>query len=263
MLTVALLMQWEEKAVGTAPWSCFDDSLRWVRDRWERPKQTNEIATRGNVWPRHSSWARTRWTEGSPARRKAPIYSIYAASHWSKAFTRWAGPIVFDEFSNSSSPLKKIRMSEKKIQTSETIQTLDKKEKDWHELRAKLEENKAMTRELDEWKKKYNELQITCKEEETKHLKELYIAKVGQISPEVLKTMNSDGSKDASSRTKTQELFIHREHVAHTQTPQCASSHRNTIPDPSDTYMAPQFQESFNQVARAAMNEINGTSGRT
>ena len=27
--------------------------------------------------------------------------------------------------------------------------------------------------------------------------------------------------------------------------------------------MAPQFQESFNQIARAAMNEINRTSGRT
>ena len=29
------------------------------------------------------------------------------------------------------------------------------------------------------------------------------MAKVGQISPEVLATMNSDGSKVASSRTKT------------------------------------------------------------
>ena len=38
---------------------------------------------------------------------------------------------------------------------------------------------------------------------------------------------------------------------------------RNTILDPSDTYLAPQFQESFNQVARAAMNEINRTTGRT
>ena len=32
---------------------------------------------------------------------------------------------------------------------------------------------------------------------------------------------------------------------------------------PSDTYLAPQFQESFNQVARAAMNEINRSTART
>ena len=42
-----------------------------------------------------------------------------------------------------------------------------------------------------------------------------------------------------------------------------APNPRNTIPDPSDTYLAPQFQKSFNQVARAAMNEINRTTGRT
>ena len=33
------------------------------------------------------------------------------------------------------------------IQTSDTIETLDKKEIDWQELRAKLEEYKAMARE--------------------------------------------------------------------------------------------------------------------
>ena len=101
---------------------------------------------------------------------------------------------------------------------------------------------------------------MTFKEEE---IKDLYRAKVGQISPEVLATMKSDGSKDASSRTKTQQPCIPREPVAPSQTSQSASSHKNTIPDPSDTYMAPQFQESFNQLARAAMNEISRTSGRT
>ena len=40
------------------------------------------------------------------------------------------------------------------------------------------------------------------------------MAKVGQISPKVLATMNSDGSEDASSRKKTQELCIPREPVA-------------------------------------------------
>ena len=147
-------------------------------------------------------------------------------------------------------PPKKVRMSEMDIHTSETIETLDKKEKKWHEMRGKLEEYKAMAREQDEWKKKYDEQQITFKKEEIKHLKEFYMAKVGQISPEVLATVSSDGSKDASSRTKTQELCIPREPVASLQTSQSASSHRNTIPDPSDTFMAPQFQESFDELAR-------------
>ena len=43
---------------------------------------------------------------------------------------------------------------------------------------------------------------------------------------------------------------------------QSAPNPRNTKPDPSDTYLAPHFQESFNQVARATMNEINRTTGR-
>ena len=69
----------------------------------------------------------------------------------------------------------------------------------------------------------YDELQMTFKEEEIKHLKELYMAKVSQISPEDLATMNSDGSNDASSRTNTQEP------VAPSRTSKSASSHRNTI----------------------------------
>ena len=103
---------------------------------------------------------------------------------------------------------------------------------------------------------------MTFKEEEIKHLKELYMAKVSQISPEDLATMNSDGSNDASSRTNTQEPCIPREPVAPSRTSKSASSHRNTIPDPSDTYMAFQYQESFNELARAAINEISKASGR-
>ena len=156
------------------------------------------------------------------------------------------GPSHSADFPAAAPPPKKVRISEMKIQTSEIIEDLDKKEKDWQELRTKLEEYKAIAQERDEWRKKHDKLQITFKEEEIKHLKELYIAKVGQISPEVLATMNSDGSKDAPSRTKTQELCIPGEPVAPRQTSQSASSYRNTIPDPSDTYMAPQSQESFN-----------------
>ena len=90
------------------------------------------------------------------------------------------------------------------------------------------------------------------------------MARVSQVSPEVLATMNfSEGSRDTSPRTKAQELCAPREPEAPQQTSQSTPNPRNTIPDPSDTYLAPQFQESFNQVARAAMNEINRTTGQT
>ena len=68
------------------------------------------------------------------------------------------------------------------------------------------------------------------------------MAKVGQISPEVLATLNSDKSNDAPPSTKTQELCIARQSVAPPRTSQSASSYRNTISEPSDTYMTPQFQ---------------------
>ena len=90
------------------------------------------------------------------------------------------GPSHSADSPTAASPLKKVRMSEVVIQTSETIETLEKKEKDWQELHAKLEEYKAIARERDEWKKKYNEMQITLKEEEIKHFKELYSARVAK-----------------------------------------------------------------------------------
>ena len=90
------------------------------------------------------------------------------------------------------------------------------------------------------------------------------MARVSQVSPEVPATMNSsEASRDTRPRTKAQELCAPREPEAPQQTSQSAPNLRNTIPDPSDTYLAPQFQESFNQVSRAAMNEINRTTSRT
>ena len=77
-------------------------------------------------------------------------------------------------------PLKRVKMSEMEIQTSETIENLERKKKDRKELHAKLEEYKAIARERDEWKKKHNE------EEEIKHLGELCMARVIQVSPAVL-----------------------------------------------------------------------------
>ena len=115
-----------------------------------------------------------------------------------------------------------------------------------------------------EWKKKFEDLQIAYKEEEIKHLKELYMARVSQVSPEVLATMkSSEASRDTRPRTSAQELCAPRGSEAPQQTPRSAPNPKNAIPDPSDTYLAPQFQESFNQVARETMDEINRTTGRT
>ena len=101
------------------------------------------------------------------------------------------------------------------------------------------------------------------------------MAKVSQVSPKVLASMKSlEGSSDTRPRTTAQELCASRGPEAldlrasrgsdaPQQTRPSASSQRFTIPDPSDTYLAPQFQESFNQVARATMDEINRGTERT
>ena len=174
------------------------------------------------------------------------------------------GPSHSVDSPTAAPPSKKVKVSEIEIQTSETIETPEKKEKDQSELCAKLQEYRAIARERDEWKKKYEDLQVAYKEDEIKHLKELYMAKVSQVSPEVLASMrSSEGSNDTRPGTTAQELCVSREPEAPQQTRLSASSQRFTIPDPSDTYLAPQFQESFNQVARATMEEINRTTGRT
>ena len=113
---------------------------------------------------------------------------------------------------------------------------MENNEEDRKELHAKLEEYKAVARERDEWKKKYDEMQIILIEEEIKHLRELYMARVSQVSPALLAAMNSsDGSRDTPPRTKAQELCNPREPRAPQQIPQSTLSSRNTIPDPSDT----------------------------
>ena len=73
---------------------------------------------------------------------------------------------------------------------------------------------------------------------------------------------SSEASRDTRPKTRAQELCAPREPEAPQQTSQSAPNPRNTIPDRSDTYLAPQFQESFNQVARAGMSEINRTTSR-
>ena len=81
-----------------------------------------------------------------------------------------------------ASPLERERMSDIDIQTSETIEKLEKKEKDQRELSAKLQERRAVAREKHEWKKKFGDMQIVFKEQEIKHLKELYMAMMSQFS---------------------------------------------------------------------------------
>ena len=185
------------------------------------------------------------------------------------------GPSHSVDSPTTAPPPKRVRVSEIEIQTSETIETLEKKERDQSELCAKLQEYRVIARERDEWKKKFEDLQVAYKEDEIKHLKELYMAKVSQVSPEVLASMiSSEGSNDTRPGTTAQELCVSRGTEvldlrasrgpdAPQQTRPSASSQRFTIPDPSNTYLAPQFQESFNQVARATMDEINRGTERT
>ena len=77
--------------------------------------------------------------------------------------------------SPTAAPLSKnVRMNEIEIQTAETSETLEKRDKDWEELCAKFDEYKEKAKDRDEWKRKYDELQIAFKEDDINHLKKLY-----------------------------------------------------------------------------------------
>ena len=131
------------------------------------------------------------------------------------------GPSHSVDSPTAAPPLKRVKVSKIEIQTSETIETMEKKERDQNELCAKVQEYRAISRERDEWRKKFEDLQIAYKEEEKKHLKELYMVRVSQVSPEVLATMNSsEASRDTRPRTRAQELCAPREPEARQQTSQ-------------------------------------------
>ena len=72
-----------------------------------------------------------------------------------------------------------------------------------------------------------------------------------------------NGPRDAQPRMRVQELCKPTYLEAPAQSSSSAASSANSILDPSNQYLAPQSQETFEKVARATMNEINRTSGRT
>ena len=110
------------------------------------------------------------------------------------------GPSYSANSISAAPPSNKLKMSEIEIQTAETSETPEKREKDWQELCAKLDKDKKKAKERDEMKSNYDKLL-------------------------------------ASSPANT----------------------RNTILDPSDTYLAPRFQKTFGQVAKATMQDIGST----
>ena len=134
------------------------------------------------------------------------------------------GPSHSVDSPTAAPPLKRLKVTEIEIQTSETIETLEKKERDQNELCAKLQEYRAISRERDEWKKKFEDLQIAYKEEEIKHLKELYMARVSQVSPEVLATMNSRRHPGTHVPGRGHRSSAHRE------SPRLLSRHHSLLP---------------------------------
>ena len=77
---------------------------------------------------------------------------------------------------------------------------------------------------------------------------ELENARVSKWSPDVLAMM----SPETTTKAKAQELYRASE-VTVPQRKSSPSNAINTTTDPSDTYLAPQIQEKFEQVARTTM----------
>ena len=149
-------------------------------------------------------------------------------------------------------------MNEIEIQTAETSETLEKRDKDWEELCAKFDEYKEKAKDRDEWERKNDELHIAFEEEEIKHLKELRNARVTKLSPHVMAMM----SPDTTTQANAQEFYRSSAMTAQ-QRMSSSSDARITILDLSDTYLAPQFQELFEQVARATIQEIHRARDRS
>ena len=68
-------------------------------------------------------------------------------------------------------------------------------------------------------------------------------------------------SSDTTTKAKAQELYRPSE-VTAPQRMNSPSNLKNRIPDPSDTYLAPQFQKKFEQVAEASMQGIHRARDR-
>ena len=100
-------------------------------------------------------------------------------------------------------------------------------------------------------KKKHDELLINIKEV-MKHLRELYNARVNKLSWDILATMNSD----TTSKAKLQKRYKPTEAVALPRMSWAANA-RNTKRNLSDNYMAPEFRETFEQVAKATIQEVH------
>ena len=109
------------------------------------------------------------------------------------------GPSHSADSPTAAPPMKKVRINEIQIQTAETSEALEKKDKDWKQLCTRLNELQEKAKDCDEWKRKHEDLQIFFKEEEIKLLKELYNAGVRKLSPEVLAMMNTETT--AKSKT--------------------------------------------------------------
>ena len=62
-------------------------------------------------------------------------------------------------------------MNEIEIPTAETSEALEKRDKDWQESCANLNEYKEKAKERDEWKRTYDGLLITLKEDEIKKMR--------------------------------------------------------------------------------------------
>ena len=65
-------------------------------------------------------------------------------------------PSYSADSSSAAPPSKKMKMSEIEQQSTETSETLEKRDEDWQELCSKLDEYKETVKERKEWKRKFD-----------------------------------------------------------------------------------------------------------
>ena len=142
-------MQWEEKAVGTAPTEvvlmlAYGESRTAERGRnrlmrcWRGEVSGHDLAREPGLGQQRDHRL------GEMPLPVRPVQPLIGRSR------DGPGPSHSADSPTAAPPLKRVRMSEMEIQTSETIETSEKNKKDRKELHAKLKEYKAIARERDE-----------------------------------------------------------------------------------------------------------------
>ena len=157
MFTVALLKAMGREGRGDRPTEvvlmiAFGESGTADRSRnrlirWRRGGMSgHDLARKRGLGEQRDYWLGEMPMQIPPSSSAQPLFG-------SKRSRDGPAPSHFVDSPTAALPSKKVRLNEIEIQTAETSETLEKRDKDWEELCAKFDEYKEKAKDRDEWKR--------------------------------------------------------------------------------------------------------------